>query len=491
MLDFHQILEKEETLDPSDWGAMRQLAHEMVDDMFGMLENIAEKPVWKPLTKEAKTQLAQPLPSSGQSAEKVYNDFKANVLPYPKGSIHPRFWSWVEGTGTPLGMMADMLATGMNSNATIGDHSAMYVDAQVIEWCKEMLQFPASGNGILLSGGSMANITAIVIARNAYGSKTIRKNGLHSEPDPLVMYASSETHSCLQKAVEIAGLGAQALRKVGVGADYRMDISHLKEMISQDHADGLQPFCVVGNAGTVATGAIDPLDEIMAVCREENLWFHIDGAFGALAKLVPEYQSALAAIEKADSVAFDLHKWMYVPYEVGCLLVKDREAHRNAFALQPNYLLSHERGLAGGPDPITNWGFELSRGFKALKIWMSLKEHGIEKYARMIRQNIAQAFYLGSLVKQNAQLELLAPVTMNVVCFRYIPVQAKEVDLNALNKEILMRLHEEGVAAPSYAILEGRYAIRVANVNHRSKKADFEALVEAVVRIGREVEEGY
>ncbi|MBC7773919.1 MAG: aminotransferase class V-fold PLP-dependent enzyme, partial [Phycisphaerae bacterium] len=339
-----------------------------------------------------------------------------------------------------------------------------------------------------LSGGSMANITAIVIARNAFGSKNIRNGGLRSESGQLVLYASSETHSCLQKAVEIAGLGAQALRKVRVGADYRMDINHLKEMIAQDRASGMQPFCIVGNAGTVATGAIDPLDEILAVCRAENLWFHIDGAFGALAKLVPEYQAALAAIEKADSVAFDLHKWMCLPYEVGCLLVKDREAHRSAFALQPNYLLSHERGLAGGPDPITNWGFELSRGFKALKIWMSLKEHGIEKFARMIRQNIAQAFYLESLVKQNAQLELLAPVTMNVVCFRYLPVQAKGIDLNALNKEILMRLHEEGVAAPSYAILDGRYAIRVANVNHRSKKADFEALIEAVVRIGQSIE---
>ncbi|MBC7778337.1 MAG: hypothetical protein H7246_23095 [Phycisphaerae bacterium] len=196
-LHFHQILEKEETLDPSDWVVMRQLAHQMVDDMFALLENIAEKPVWKPLTGEAKIQLAQPLPSSGQPIADVYNDFKTNVLPYPKGSIHPRFWSWVEGTGTPLGMMADMLASGMNSNTTIGDHSAMFVDAQVIEWCKEMLQFPASGNGILLSGGSMANITAIVIARNAFGSKNIRNRGLRNESGQLVFYSSSETHSCL------------------------------------------------------------------------------------------------------------------------------------------------------------------------------------------------------------------------------------------------------------------------------------------------------
>lgn len=246
------------------------------------------------------------------------------------------------------------------------------------------------------------------------------------------------------------------------------------------------PFCIVGNVGTVNTGAIDPLDELLAVARENGLWWHLDGAFGALAYLVDAYKPQLRAMCQADSVAFDLHKWMYMPYEIGCVLIRDKALHRAAFGLQPSYLLSHERGLAAGPDPITNYGLELSRGFKALKAWMSLKEHGIEKYARLIRQNIAQCFYLGQLIENEPLLELLTPVTLNVVCFRYRPEQhMPDEALNALNKEILMQLHERGIAAPSYTLLQGRYAIRVANVNHRSQKADFEALTAAVVDIGQ------
>jgi glutamate/tyrosine decarboxylase-like PLP-dependent enzyme len=242
----------------------------------------------------------------------------------------------------------------------------------------------------------------------------------------------------------------------------------------------------VGNVGTVNTGAIDPLDELLAVARENGLWWHLDGAFGALAYLVDAYKPQLRAMCQADSVAFDLHKWMYMPYEIGCVLIRDKALHRAAFGLQPSYLLSHERGLAAGPDPITNYGLELSRGFKALKAWMSLKEHGIEKYARLIRQNIAQCFYLGQLIENEPLLELLTPVTLNVVCFRYRPEQhMPDEALNALNKEILMQLHERGIAAPSYTLLQGRYAIRVANVNHRSQKADFEALTAAVVDIGQ------
>jgi glutamate/tyrosine decarboxylase-like PLP-dependent enzyme len=485
MLDFNQILEHEQTLDPHDWQAMKQLAHRMVDDMFDYLQNIRQEPVWRQPTEQAKANLNQPLPVAAEPIENIYREFCENILPFPKGNIHPRFWSWVQGTGTPFAMMAEMLAAGTNPNVTIGDHAAMYVDSQVIDWCKQMMNYPAAASGLLVSGGSMANITALVIARNAHGEQLVRKQGLSETR--MVLYASTETHSCIQKAAEVCGLGSEAVRQVRVQADYRMDTAHLRQRIAQDKADGFTPFCVVGNAGTVNTGAIDPLDEMLAVCREENLWFHIDGAFGALAKLVPEYQPALQPLEQADSVAFDLHKWMYLPYEVGCLLVKDKDLHRNAFALQPNYLLSHERGLAAGPDSISNYGMELSRGFKALKVWMSLKEHGIGKFAQLIRQNIAQAFYLGSLIEKESLLELLTPVTMNVVCFRFNPQTLPESELNALNKEILMRLQEEGVAAPSYTLLHGKYAIRVANVNHRSRKEDFNALVENAVRLGTEL----
>lgn len=491
--NFNTILDKEETLDPAnaaDWQTMRQLGHKMVDEMFNYLQTTHERPVWQQITEGVKTEFRKPLPTQPQQPATIYEEFTNHILPFNKGNVSPRFWSWVEGGGTPLGMLADMLAAGMNPNVTIGDHSAMYVDLQVIEWSKEMFGFPKDATGMLLSGGSLANITGIMVARNAFEEK-VRENGVQSMDKPLVLYTSTETHSCVQKAAEACGLGSNAVRKIPVGSDYRMRIDKLTEQIQRDRAAGFAPFCIVGNAGTVNTGAIDPLDEILAICKAENLWFHVDGAFGASAKLVEEYADALKAIEEADSLAFDFHKWFYVNYEVGCVLIKNPTLHRNAFAMVPNYLTAHERGLAGGPDPITHYGMELSRGFKALKVWMSLKEHGIEKYGRLIRQNIAQAFYLQDLVHNNPLLEMLAPVTMNIVCFRFKPDGMDNEDINALNREILMQLQERGIAAPSYTMLNGCYAIRCAITNHRSRKSDFDVLAKSVVEIGDELMVAY
>jgi glutamate/tyrosine decarboxylase-like PLP-dependent enzyme len=483
MLDYNKTLEKEETLDPDNWEQLRQLAHNMVDDMMGHLQTVAERPVWVKTPDDVKTFLNQPLPQQPTDTAQVYDEFKQYILPYNKGNVHPRFWSWVQGTGTAFGMMADMLASGMNPNNTIGDHAPMYVENQVIDWCKTMMGFPAESSGLLVSGGSMANVTAIITARNWFEA-SIRKQGLYAVSGQLTMYCSTETHNCLVKAADAVGIGQDNLRKIPINEQYQIDIQQLKKQLAADRAAGFVPFCIVGNAGTVNTGAIDDLDELRHIATEQNLWLHIDGAFGALAKLVPAYQTQLKAIEKADSVAFDLHKWMYMNYEVGCVLIRCQQIHRDAFAVSANYLLNHERGLSAGPDPKANYGLELSRGFKALKVWMSLKEHGIEKYARLIEQNIAQAYYLENLILNSPDLELLAPVTMNIVCFRFNPKNKNIADLNDLNKTILMALHTQGVAAPSYTLLQGKYAIRVANVNHRSTKPDFDALVADVLRIG-------
>ena len=488
-MDFEKMHPSEESLDPQNWPEMRQLGHQMMDDMFNFLENIRDEPVWRPIPEATKMAFDQPLPTQPQPVGDVYADFTKHVFPYPKGNVHPRFWAWVQGNGTPFGALADFLASTLNPNVAIGEHAAMYVDRQVIDWCKTMFGWPKTGSGLLVSGGSIANITAIQVARNAFLDGQIRQKGLRQTGGQLLLYCSTETHSCLQKAVEVAGLGSESMRKVPVDAHFRIKTDELQAMISADRAAGHLPFCLVGNAGTVNTGAIDPLDELLAISRRENLWFHIDGAFGSLAKLLPEFSQKLAAIEQADSLAFDLHKWMYLNYEVGCVLIKNAAVHRASFALQPAYLMSHERGLAAGPDPTTNWGLELSRGFKALKIWMSMKEHGLEKFARLIRQNIAQVHFLAELIENEADLELLGPVELNVCCFRYLPPSENWTTerLNSLNKEILMRLQEEGIASPSFTFLEGKYAIRVANVNHRSRREDFEILVRETRRLGREL----
>jgi glutamate/tyrosine decarboxylase-like PLP-dependent enzyme len=480
-------LEIENTLDPKNWTEMRELGHRMIDDMMDYLQNIREQPVWKIIPDEVKNYYDKNIPLDPQNIEDIYMEFKQFILPYNKGNVHPRHWSWVEGNGTPFGVLADLLASGMNANVTIGEHAAMYIDRQVIEWCKQMFNYPKSATGILVSGGSIANITALIVARNNLESKTIRKDGVRAIVSPLVLYCSTETHSCIQKAAEVIGIGTSGVRKIPVANDYRINIDELKKTIEIDLSEGYYPFCVVGNAGTVNTGAIDDLDSLYELCRRYKLWFHVDGAFGALAKLVPEYSKELKVIELADSVAFDLHKWMYMPYEVGCTLIKDGDAHRNAFSVIPNYLLHHERGLASGPEPINNYGMELSRGFKALKVWMSLKEHGLKKYSSLIRQNIAQAFYLESLIKEREELELLTPVTMNIVCYRYSKPGMNLDKLNFLNKEILMILQERGIASPSYTILNGKYSIRVAITNHRSRKEDFELLIEETIKIGYEL----
>ncbi|MFN3997499.1 pyridoxal phosphate-dependent decarboxylase family protein [Algoriphagus sp.] len=476
------------TLDPENWDAMRQLGHQMIDDLFEYWQNIREQKIWKPIPSEVKQFLDKPLPEKGQSPESIYQEFKQNIFPYNKGNVHPRFFAWIQGTGTPLGVLADLLASGMNPNVAIGEHSAMYVDRQVVNWCKELMNFPADASGILVSGGSMANITALTVARNSFRDEKIRAQGLKAASAQLVLYCSVETHSCIQKAAEVIGLGTEAVRKIGVNDRYELDIESLKAQIELDIEAGLLPFCIVGTSGTVNTGAIDPLDELLAISRKHGMWFHIDGAYGALAKLDPQYAGRLKAIEEADSLAFDLHKWLYVPYEVGCTLIRDAKMHRDSFSITPNYLLQEDRGLSGGLDSINNYGFELSRGFKALKIWMSLKEHGREKYAQMIAQNNRQAEYLADLVNGNPNLELTAPVSMSITCFRMIKSGYSESQLRDLNREILLRLQEEGIASPSSTVLNGKYTLRVANVNQRTRMEDMDLLVKEVLRIGAEIQ---
>jgi len=382
-----------------------------------------------------------------------------------------------------MGVFGDFLASAMNPNVTIGEQSPMYVDQEVVNWCKQMMHFPESASGILLSGGSMANTTALIVARNHMIAFS-RKEGMQGLALKPVMYCSSETHSCIAKAAEVIGVGTEGLRKISVNADYTINLESLEQTIRDDISKGYNPFCLVGNAGTVNTGAIDDLHALKLLCKKYDLWFHIDGAFGALAKLTDQYKEKLKPIEEADSVAFDLHKWMYMPYEVGCVLIRNNEAHRNAFSFAPNYLMTHEEGLASGPDSFNNFGIELSRGFKALKVWMSIKEQGIKKYAEQIEKNIQQAEYLTDLVNENNTLELLAPTSLNIVCFRFVSSNKTKEELNQLNKDIVMKLQVSGIASPSSTILGGNYAIRVAITNHRSITSDFDLLINETIKLG-------
>ncbi len=459
----------------------------MVDDTIAHLSSLNDQPAWREMPDDVRASFAEPLPLEGAGADEAYRAFAERVRPYPNGNLHPRFWGWVQGNGTPLGMMADMLAAALNPHLAGFDQAPALVETQVIAWLAELMGFPAGASGILVTGGTMANVLGLAVARNAMAGFDLRAEGLQGGRPRMLVYGSTETHGWARKAMELLGLGHGALRLIPVGDDYRVDVGAMRRAIDADRAAGHRPFCVIGTAGTVNTGATDDLRALAALCREQGLWFHADAAFGGLARLSESLAPAVAGIDEADSVGFDLHKWMYQPFEAACVLVRDGEAHRAAFSMSASYLAQTTRGVIAGGLPFADLGVDLTRGFKALKIWMAMKAHGVGTLARLIEQNVAQARYLATRVEAERDLELLAPVPLNVVCFRYAPAGVDDARLNAINEEILLRLQEEGIAVPSGTTLRGRYAIRVANVNHRSRRADFDLLADAVLRFGREL----
>jgi glutamate/tyrosine decarboxylase-like PLP-dependent enzyme len=475
----------EETLDPQDWSSMLALGHRVVEDSMRYLETVRERPVWRATPDDVKAALRAPLPLEPEGAERAYEDFKRLVLPYPLGNIHPRFWGWVMGAGTPLGALSEMLAATMNSNCGGGEHVANYVEYQVIAWLKEMLHYAPDASGILVSGGSMANLIGLAAARNAKAEVDLHREGLQAVRRRMVLYGSVETHNSVKKALSLLGLGHSALREIPVDADFKIDLAALDRAIADDLAAGHQPFCIIGTAGTVNTGACDDLNALADRSRTHGLWFHVDGAFGAFAALSPRLAPKVAGMERADSLAFDLHKWMYVPFEAGCTLVRDEAAHRNAFTMAAEYLTHTDRGPASGAHWPHEYGMQLTRGFRALKVWMSLKEHGARKYGRLVEQNAAQARYLAERVEAEPDLELLAPTELNITCFRVKAPGLGTHALNALNEEVLTQVQEAGIAVPSSTTLNGRFAIRVAITNHRTRREDLDVLVNAVLTRAR------
>ena len=481
----------EETLDPKDWKAIRELGHRMLDDMLDYLSTVRDKPAWQPVPDEVRTHFRQSLPNGPADLADVYEEFVRDILPYTNGNRHPRFWGWVQGNGTVLGMLADMLASGMNPHMAGFDQAPTLVEHQVLAWLTELMGMPEETSGILLGGGSMANVTALVVARHAKAGFNVREFGLQGNNEPkLIMYGSTETHGWAQKAAELMGLGNQAFRRVAVDREFRIDLDSLTQAVDEDRRAGHWPFCVIGNAGTVNTGAIDDLTALAQFCRKEDLWFHVDGAFGALARIAPPFASLVAGIEQADSVAFDLHKWIYLPFEVACLLVRDPKAHRDTFTMRPSYLAETSRGVIAGGLPFAERGLELTRSFRALKVWMSFKTHGIDAFARLIEQNVNQARYCAALIEADPDLELVAPVPLNIVCFRFAPKEANRETLNQVNEEILLRIQESGLAVPSGTRIGDKFALRVAITNHRTKTEDFDLIVKAVSKLGSEVLSG-
>ncbi|MER8580809.1 aspartate aminotransferase family protein [Mesorhizobium sp. M1423] len=480
------ITATEETLDPSNWADVQVLSHRIVDDAVAYLRDVRERPVWQEMPVDVRTFFTAPLPRSPAPLAEIYGDVTGKLMPYPMGNIHPRFWSWYMGSSNFTGALGDFLAAIQGSNLGGGNHAAALMDSQVVDWCKEMMGFPQSASGTLVSGGSMANIIGLTVARNAKAGIDIREHGVAGIDKPLRFYGSDQLHSCHRKAMEALGLGNRALRRIPSDAGLRIDIAALRAAIVEDRNAGFKPACVIGTAGTVNTGAIDDLQALADLASQEDLWFHVDGCIGALLAIAPDNSHRVAGIERAHSIALDPHKWLHAPFEVGCALIRDASAHRGTFAVTPEYLESTPRGLASG-QWLHDFGLQTSRGFRALKVWMALREHGIEKFGRLIDQNIAQGHHLGALIEAEPALELVAPVNINIVCFRYRGAGLTGERQKALNTEIMLRLQEEGIAAISDTTVHGQHCLRVAINNHRTRRDDLDLLVRETVRLGQEI----
>ncbi len=467
------------TLDPEDWTELRALAHRILDDMFDHLEGVRERPVWQQMPDAARESLRAPLPRAPGSLADAYRSLQDNVIPYTVGNPHPGFMGWVHGAGTPVGIVAEMIAGALNANVGGRNQAPVEVERQVSDWMASLFGFPDGARGVFVTGTSIANFMGVVVARTRALGRDVRAHGLAAHAG-LRAYASAEAHGCIAKAMDMAGFGTDALRTMRVDAAGRMDVHDLAAQVAADRHGGLRPFLVVASAGTVNTGAIDPLAALADFAREQGLWLHVDGAYAALGMLAPDVAPLLDGIARVDSIAFDFHKWGQVPYDAGFFMARDGAHMLDAFAAPAAYLQRAGRGLAAGTAWPCDLGPDLSRGFRALKTWLAFQVHGADAIGRSISAACALARHLAGRIAAEPELELAAPVTLNIVCFRYACPDAERV-----NREIVLALYDEGRVAPSATTLDGRYAIRAAIVNHRTGPADVDALVDAVLRAGR------
>jgi aromatic-L-amino-acid/L-tryptophan decarboxylase len=470
------------SLDPADWPAFRAEAHAALDRALGRLEHSGEGPVWRPTPADVRARFAEPLPKGPRDLGEVLADVEALIAPFVVGNTHPRFMGWAHGAGTPVGVVAELIAAALDANCGGRDHIGPIVERQVALWAAEAFGFPQGSSGVFVTGASQANFLGLLVARDAALGHAVRADGLRAQGAQLCAYASNEAHGCVRQAMELSGVGAGFLRQIETDAAGAMRADLLVETIRRDRAAGLQPFLLVGTAGGVNFGAFDALVALADIAAAERLWLHVDGAFGALTVLAPSLAPLTRGMERAHSVAFDFHKWAHAPYDAGFLLVRDAAAHKATFAAPAAYLSRLPRGLAAGNDWPCDYGPDLSRGFRALKVWLTFQTLGADAIGRAIEANCAAARHLALRVEASNVFELAAPVPLNIVCF-----SVKGDAEGARNTELVMRLQERGLAAPSTTRIGGRPVIRVAIFNHRTTLADIDAVFEDAARIATEL----
>jgi aromatic-L-amino-acid decarboxylase len=480
----------------------RAVGHELVDAIAAFLESIPSGPVIPPVTPQALRQAlgAGSLPERGVPAAELLEEASRLLFENSLLSSHPRFWGYINSSPAPIGALADFLASAVspNTGAWILAPIATEIERQTVRWIAELIGYPADSGGLLVSGGNMANFVPFLVARRAKVDWPAHSTGLRPGR-PLRVYGSSETHTWIHKAADLFGLGTDSVRWIPCDRELRMNTSALRAEIDRDRQAGDLPFLVVGQAGSVSTGAVDPLREIAAICREHRLWFHVDGAYGAVAAALPGSSPHavpdLAAIAEADSVAVDPHKWLYAPLEAGCALVRDRKLLIETFSHRPPYYHFDEGDPA---DEMINYfehGLQNSRGFRALKVWLVLRQAGREGYIKAMTDDIGVAQALFRAAEADPELE---PVTqaLSITTLRYVPrdlradLESTPVAeyLDKLNTEILNRIQRGGEAFLTNAVVHGRFLLRACVVNFRSSAADARAVAAIVVRVGREAD---
>jgi aromatic-L-amino-acid decarboxylase len=470
----------------------RPLGYRAVDIASSYLSGLPGKPVFQRMREEDRQAMMNfAMPDAGLSGEEILEFVSRHVLTHPMGNGHPRFFGWVNSPPSPMAVITEILAAAMNPSCAGGDHAAVYLEHCVIRCLTGLLGFPGEGSyGLLVSGTSAASITALAAARHACLREhgvDVRRQGVGGHR--LCLYASNQTHSCIQKAVELLGLGSDSIRWIETNEDFQIRLDLLSTAIADDASKGLLPFCIVGNAGTVNTGAVDSLDGLADIAHRFKLWLHVDGAYGAVGKLDESAASLFGGLERADSIALDPHKWLSVPVECGCVLVRDAQLLQDSFSLVPPYLRNEPGKGIGNLPWFSEYGFQQTRGFRALKLWVTLMHEGRSGLSRQIARHNALARYLEKRIESTPGLELCSRGRLSIVCFRCRPsAMAKDDEaLDALNKEVMEQMQSEGIAFLTSATLRGHFVLRACILHYGTCEQDIDVMLAAVQHTASQV----
>jgi glutamate/tyrosine decarboxylase-like PLP-dependent enzyme len=464
------------SLDPKDWDAFRASAHELLDQCLDQMEDARNRP-WQPVPDDQRDAYALSGRGTGEIA--AAKRLATEMLPYGTGNTHPRFFGWVHGTGLASGILSEMTAATLNSNTGGRDHGMIYVERAVIEWTRKIMGLPETASGVLVTGTSQATVIAIAAARLRALGRQVRTTGQQTR---LTAYAGAGVHNATCKAIELLGIGSDNLRKIPE-TEHGLDTDALRAAIAKDRAAGAVPFAMVGTAGSVDFGRFDDLNKLADIARDENLWLHIDGAFGAWTRLADDpWHSLTNGIERADSIALDFHKWMYVPYDCGLCLIRNEEEHRAAFAARPSYLAPQKDGLAAGDPWYCDYGIDLSRGNRALKVWTAIESYGADRLGAAITTNCQLTRQMGDLVEQAPNMKLMAPIISNLCVFTANDTLSADAQ-SELNSRIARHLQIDGTAVFSTTLADGITCLRAAIANHRTTPDDIQLAIEAVANL--------